>query len=79
MTSGQSNKETSDNLYVLAFKVVEETRCTRLKPSVGCDIMKAFRFMPQPNKEKDNMVRQAKLGRTNRMKGICTAKKTTCR
>ena len=25
------------------------------------------------------MVRQAKLGRTNRMKGICTAKKTTCR
>ena len=26
-----------------------------------------------------NMVRQAKLGRTNRMKGICTAKKTTCR
>ena len=29
-------------------------------------------------KEKD-MVRQAKLGRTNRMKGVCTAKKTTCR
>ena len=25
------------------------------------------------------MVRQAKLGRTNRMKGVCTAKKTTCR
>ena len=25
------------------------------------------------------VVRQAKLGRTNRMKGICTAKKTTCR
>jgi hypothetical protein len=25
------------------------------------------------------MVRQAKLGRTNRMKGICTAKKTICR
>ena len=25
------------------------------------------------------MVCQAKLGRTNRMKGICTAKKTTCR
>ena len=24
-------------------------------------------------------MRQAKLGRTNRMKGICTAKKTTCR
>ena len=25
------------------------------------------------------MVRQAKLGRANRMKGVCTAKKTKCR
>ena len=25
------------------------------------------------------MVRQAKLGRSNRMKGVCTAKKTKCR
>lgn len=32
----------------------------------------------QKEKE-DRMVRQAKLGRTNRMKGVCTAKKTTCR
>ena len=31
------------------------------------------------NMEITRMVRQAKLGRTNRMKGICTAKKTTCR
>jgi len=30
-------------------------------------------------KVKVKVVRQAKLGRTNRMKGICTAKKTTCR
>ena len=28
---------------------------------------------------KITMERQAKLGRNNRMKGICTAKKTTCR
>ena len=25
------------------------------------------------------MVRQAKLGRTSKLKGICSAKKTTCR
>ena len=34
-------------------------------------------FKPCP--EGHAMVRQAKLGRTNRMKGVCTAKKTTCR
>ena len=34
---------------------------------------------PFDKKGINNMVRQAKLGRTNRMKGICTAKKTTCR
>ena len=27
----------------------------------------------------EDMVRQAKLGRSNRMKGVCTAKKTKCR
>ena len=27
----------------------------------------------------ENMVRQAKLGRADRMKGSCTATKTTCR
>ena len=31
------------------------------------------------NKKKMQMVRQAKLSRANRVKGICTAKKTTCR
>ena len=30
-------------------------------------------------KMKTLMVRQAKLGRANRMKGVCTAKKTKCR
>ena len=29
--------------------------------------------------KENGMVRQAKLGRANRMKGSCTATKTTCR
>ena len=39
----------------------------------------ALRELDNSGTTKEDMVRQAKLGRTNRMKGVCTAKKTTCR
>ena len=42
-------------------------------------IVDIFKVLYLHLKGRGDMVRQAKLGRTNRMKGICTAKKTTCR
>ena len=42
-------------------------------------VFETFYVCVEKEKTRMGVVRQAKLGRTNRMKGVCTAKKTTCR
>ena len=58
-------------------KVPHPQNCSELEP--GVTMIRFMGEVPHISEGVIDMVRQAKLGRANRMKGVCTAKKTKCR
>ena len=94
MSNAEQNTKSAEESYTLPMQETTHKRGPRRMNHHGCLIYKGegrpylakwmvdgklfYKSTGETDKRKA-MVRQAKLGRTSKLKGICSAKKTTCR